>query len=634
MAIDPKTIFNQNFSSDVTSELNRRKNLAAGIDRSADFRKWNYQKYAYVSVTSTGENALDLICSSEYTIGDGSLNKQAGLKLYDSEGGIRRQFPILKSVTLDSDGSTDFTQATMWTAKVQFDVFTISQLDKAENSFLRAGSVVRIDFGWRNETASANSGFIEGTVTNFSFSANTDGSFACDFEMVGANSLFSSERLEGSPAEGDENAERSEDGDLEPYPNIVDTISLQHKKAFGIEPGAEYSDEQAEDGKITLKGDNNEFALANIQQPAGLFVELAAKFGFDLNDLFVPYITLGAFVDRINKITKKSKSGKVIVCDGNTTIGAFVPEMYSADPTTVLFGGEMANYGTEGDMLFGDTLSDFQSGESADLSKIRISIPFLAEVYGKLRTFKESEAKESQTPPAVKDMLSTIFEKIEQLSGGLYLLRLYQKAYDDTNNVYIINKRVGYSGSSGFDDVFTFEVLGETSIIRDMSLSTEFNAEMQAAAATAGRSGGQSTEVPAKLFENLYKDCGISADGLIDEKDRVTIDQIKVLKKNYGQGFEDSMIQNSIDNLKKYLIQNQPPAVKDEFAQVPYLINLSVTLDGIFGIPYFGRFTVDRLPSTYKDGIYFGVTKINHSFDGQGDWSTQIEGVMKIKTND
>ena len=95
------------------------------------------------------------------------------------------------------------------------------------------------------------------------------------------------------------------------------------------------------------------------------------------------------------------------------------------------------------------------------------------------------------------------------------------------------------------------------------------------------------------------------------------------------------MIENSKDKLKNYLIQNlsQIAAVKEEFAQIPYLINLSVTLDGIFGIPYFGRFTVDRLPSTYSNDIYFGVTKINHSFDGQGDWSTQIEGVMKIKNN-
>lgn len=633
MAIDPKTIFNQNFPTDVISELDRRKDLVSGVSRGTDFKKWNYQRYAYVSITATGENALDLICSSEFTIGDGSLNAEAGLDLYDTEGGIRRTFPILKSVSLDSDGSSDATQATMWTAKAQFDVFTLDQLDRAENSFLRAGSVVRLEFGWRNETAGPNSGFIEGTVTNFSFSANKDGSFSCDFEMVGANSLFSSERLEGSPADEATAKERSKDGnELEPYPNIVDTISLEHKIAFNIEPGDDYSDEQAEDGKITLKGNNNEFALANIQNSSGLFTKFAANFGFDLNDQFVPYITLSGFIDRINKITQKSENGKIIVCDSDTTIGAFVPEMFSADPTVVLFGGEMADYGEEGDMLFGDTLSDFKTENGADLSKIRIAIPHLTEIYSELKTYKESDVKESQTPPAVKDMLNKIFETIEQLSGGLYQLRLYQKAYDDTNNVYIINKRVGYGGSSGFDDVYTFKVLGEESVIREMSLSTEFNSELQAAAATAGRSGGQSTEVPAELFTSLYKCEDVQLE--IEESEKVSIEQIKVLKKNYGQGFEKSMAENTIDKLKNYLIQNKPAPVKDEFTQVPYLINLSVTLDGIFGIPYFGRFTVDRLPKTYGDGIYFGVTKINHSFDGQGDWSTQIEGVMKIKIND
>ena len=306
--------------------------------------------------------------------------------------------------------------------------------------------------------------------------------------------------------------------------------------------------------------------------------------------------------------------------------------MFSSDPTAILFGGDMANYGTEGDMLFGSVLDDFQTGDGVDLSKIRISIAALSKIYGDLKQFKESDAKESQTPPAVKDMLTKIFELIETHSGGLYQLVLYQAAYDDKNNVYVVNKRVGYdSGNS--QDIYTFDVIGEQSILRDMSLSTEFNAELQAAATTANKTGGQSSEVPKELFDSLYKDCPQKS---IPAEEVVSKDQLKVLKDSYAKGFEETMVQAASDSLRKYLVQNIKTlsSVKAEFKQMPYLINLSVTLDGIFGIPYFGRFTVDRLPATYRNDIYFGVTKINHAFDGQGDWSTQIEGVMKIKMND
>ena len=652
--IDPNKVFNEAFPVNIVEELDRRKRLVSGVERGTDFRKWNYTRYAYVSVISTGQNSLGpLICSSEFTIGDGSINEQAGLDLYELEGGIRRTLPVLKSVEISADGSSNIAQATMWTAKINFDLFTLEQLDKAEKSFLRQGTIVKIEFGWRNETASPNSGYIEGEVTNFSFSANKDGSFSCSFEMVGANSSFSSSNLEGSPEltkeELAQDGDESEPDPIPSYPNIVRSILLQHKEAFGIKRGSSFTDEQAADGKIELKGDNNEFALANIQQTAGFFTKLAAWAGIDINDMFIPYITLGGLIDRINEISKSSEkvgstSTKTIICNSDTTVGSFIPAMFSADPTIILFGGEMADYGEEGQsaqMLFGEKTSEFKLGNGkADLSKTLISIPYLVNIYKELklgyRSYNEDDLKDSQTPPAVKDFLNEIFKTIEELSGGLYQLTIFQKPYDDPNNVYIVNKRVGYDSGNN-DAPYPFNVIGEESIIRDMSLSTEFNAKLQAAAVTAARSGGQSTDVPAKLFENLYKDCKIQSEKLIEKEKRVTEEKILKLKKRYGQGFDESRVEGTAPLLKSYLIQNKPGNTDAEFGSVPYLINLSVTLDGIFGIPYFGRFTVDRLPAGYRTtdenpGIFFTVTKINHSFDGQGDWSTQIEGVMNVKT--
>ena len=136
--IDPNKVFNEAFPVNIVKELDRRKRLVSGVERGTDFRKWNYARYAYVSVISTGKNSLGpLICSSEFTIGDGSINEQVGLDLYELEGGIRRTLPILKSVEISADGSSNIAQATMWTAKINFDLFTLEQLDKAEKSFLR-----------------------------------------------------------------------------------------------------------------------------------------------------------------------------------------------------------------------------------------------------------------------------------------------------------------------------------------------------------------------------------------------------------------------------------------------------------------------------------------------------------------
>jgi hypothetical protein len=655
MAIDATKVFNETFPPDIVKELDRRALLASGVERGADFNKWNYKRYAYVAISCTSKNSLGpLICSQPNTIGDGTVNEKVGLDLYELEGTIRKQLPILKSVEISADGSSNVAQATMWTAKIDFDLFTLEQLDDAEKSFLRQGTVVKIEFGWANETASPNSGYIEGEVTNFSFSANKDGSFSCSFEMVGANSSFSSSNLEGSPELTEEElAQDTDEPDPIPsYPNIVRSILLQHRQAFNIPAGGVFTDTQAADGKIELKGDNNEFALANIQETSGFFTKLGALVGIDMNDMFIPYITLGALIDRINQISKDpdlakragTASTKTIICDSNTTIGSFIPEMFSADPTLILFGDEMADYGREGQsgqMLFGNKTSQFKLDEGkADLSRTLISINYLINIYKELKlgynSYSEDDLKDSQTPPAVKDFLNEIFKTIEELSGGLYQLTMFQKPYDDAENVYIINKRVGYDSGNN-QSPYTFKVIGEDSILRDMSLSTEFNAKLQAAAVTAARSGGQNTQVPAKLFENLYKDCKVTAEDFIDAKNRVSTEQILKLKEKYGQGFDESRVEGTSPLLKSYLIQNTPGNTDAEFGSVPYLINLSVTLDGIFGIPYFGRFTVDRLPAGYRGtegspSIFFTVTKINHAFDGQGDWSTQIEGVMNVKT--
>ena len=218
------------------------------------------------------------------------------------------------------------------------------------------------------------------------------------------------------------------------------------------------------------------------------------------------------------------------------------------------------------------------------------------------------------------------------MSGGLYDLITFQEPYGDPlkSELQIINKRKAYDGGAE-DSPVIFQVIGEKSIIRDMSLSTEFNAKLQAAASTAARGGGQSTDVPAKLFTSLYADCKINAEDFIKDSELVTTEMMTAAKEKYGEGFDETMVEANTSSLRKYLIQNTPANVKNEFGSLPYFINLSVTLDGIFGIPYFGRFTVDRLPETYKKKLFFTVTKINHSFNGQGDWTTTIDGTMNVK---
>jgi len=626
MAFDPTNIFNKAIEGDVLAELQRRERLVAGITRDEDFKKWNYKKYCYVSATGTGVNKSKTICAGTMTIGDGSINEQAGLDLYEDEGGIRRNLPILKSVDFQSDGGQNIEDATLWTVKVEFDVFTIDQLNRAEAAFMRIQNEVEIDFGWRGESSSANRGTLTGTVFNFGFSANQDGSFSCNFDMVGENKLFAGESLEGVPDVTPEDV-ANDTAEQVALPGLIDSINKRHKKNFAIASGEEFTAANAAAGTITLAPSDSNYALANV--PAAATPGILSFLFSDTDDLFVPYVTLGELVRQTNELMKDAdgESAYTIKCDSTTTIGHYAANLFSADPVEILLGGDMANYGVGTDagneMKFGDTLTEFQ-GDNADLSKIYLAIPLLTRLFNEAKT--ENKKGSTSTAPNTKNYFRKVFEKIEKLTGGLYQLVWYQDVEAGGDIAYIVNKRPGYGGDN-IDDTFPFKVLGETSIIRGMSLNSVMDAEIAMAANSSARSGG-TVDIPESMWSSLYSDCDKSPKPV--EKTKVTDEQLDAQKKSYGEGYDASIVEASEEILKRYIVQNQT-SIGDEFKSAPTQFELSITLDGIWGIPFYSRFTVDRLPQSYGDNLFFKTTALGHKFDGQGGWQTDIKGVMQVR---
>ena len=626
MAFDPTNIFNKAIEGDVLAELQRRERLAAGITRDEDFKKWNYKKYCYVSATGTGVNKSKTICAGKMTIGDGSINEQAGLDLYEDEGGIRRNLPILKSVDFQSDGGQNIEDATLWSVKVDFDVFTIDQLNRAEAAFMRIQNEVEIDFGWRDESSSANSGTLTGTVFNFGFSANQDGSFSCNFDMVGENKLFAGESLEGVPDVTPEDV-ANDTVEQVALPGLIDSINKRHKKNFAIASGEEFTAANAAAGTITLAPSDSNYALANV--PAAATPGILSFLFSDTDDLFVPYVTLGELVRQTNELMKDEagESAYTIKCDSTTTIGHYAANLFSADPVEILLGGDMANYGVgtdaKNEMKFGDTLTEFQ-GDNADLSKIYLAIPLLTRLFNEAKT--ENKKGSTSTAPNTKNYFRKVFEKIEKLTGGLYQLVWYQDVEAGGDIAYIVNKRPGYGGGN-IDGTFPFKVLGETSIIRGMSLNSVMDAEIAMAANSSARSGG-TVDIPESMWSSLYSDCDKSPKPV--EKTKVTDEQLDAQKKSYGEGYDASIVEASEEILKRYIVQNQT-SIGEEFRSAPTQFELSITLDGIWGIPFYSRFTVDRLPQSYGDNLFFKTTALGHKFDGQGGWQTDIKGVMQVR---
>lgn len=124
-------LFDIAFPNDIESEFNNRSSYIRNKDV-----KWNYDKYCWIQMTATGKSSTVMCPTSYGPIGDGSPNTQVGHNdLYVTEGGVRKFRPQLKSVNINNNGASDYTDALIYEVEASFTVYTLAQLEEINKSF-------------------------------------------------------------------------------------------------------------------------------------------------------------------------------------------------------------------------------------------------------------------------------------------------------------------------------------------------------------------------------------------------------------------------------------------------------------------------------------------------------------------
>ena len=333
--------------------------------------------------------------------------------------------------------------------------------------------------------------------------------------------------------------------------------------------------------------------------------------------MFVKYVTFGGLVDVINKA--HSKSG--FSWGFGTATGKVISEMASADPSTLLLDGEMANYGGDD-----DTKNDLQSGIgwNGDARSMLISLDFITKTITRLIE-KEQEDKESKGDTAVNNFIRVLCETIKDLTGGLYQLTIYNDGFNDSNQFLIVNERAEHT--RGISAAYTFTLHNVGSTLKSVSLSSNMDSDMAAAALVSNRGG----DVPEGAFDNLYSECGgVKAENKPTQPPP-TLADVKKKKEELGLGFDAERVQSLKDVMKAY-VTSEPKATSTDTGY-RYMIDLSVTTYGVWGTQIGDTFTFSGLPKKYKgSGKYFCVGKMEHTFDGQGGWETSYTGFLKLDT--
>ena len=595
--------------------LDKISNWLKNPNASEESRIWNYGRYAYITIKSTGNNNAGLPCSTVagVILGDSKPTTSDDYNTLIVRDGNRDvpSKPILESVRINNDGSTDVTEAVLFSIDVGFKCFSASQFKTYENAFFTTGNEAVISFGYKDLGMG---GEITANVHNFSFSMDASGVYSCQMQLTGKNRFaavlgigqsLSDEGTTVTDKEGNEIIGTDIPSELEAQ---FITAFPEFEESSPIQLGT--TKDFVEDGKAKLSGN---YAIANIQTK-GFGDANFLGLNIDLDDKFVKYVTFEGLIQVINKAHNKSGFSWGF----GEAQGKFINEFASADPAILLLDGEMANYGGTED---GDTVNELQTGTGfkGDAQKMLISLDFVTKTLRRLEE-REKDEKDAKGETSVNNFLRVVLGEISELTGGLYQLVVYNDTIGaDPGKFLIVNERAEHSATSAG---YTFTLHQKGSVLKSVNLSSNMDSEMAAAALVSNRNGGKG--IPGGALDSLYG-CGLTTSAPTGP----TLEQILEKKIELGTGYSAQRVQTFKSEMASF-VSSQPKKVGNDKGY-RYMIDLDVTSYGVHGAKVGDTFTVSGLPDKYTGkGKYFAVGKVDHSFNGQGGWDTTFTGFLKL----
>ena len=625
---------NPPFPGTVSECLKKRASYIAG--RALDY---NYRRYAYVYLTSKSSGGkgveddttslFDTYPKAEVVIGQ--VPKGGHLDLYDNESGVRRLKPQITSVSINQDGGGDIYNSYIREVEIQFKCYSLSQLESIEENFFRLGSECKINYGWLDPINSAETGEIFMSVYNFGFSMSSDGSFDCNIKGLAGDVFPGANRMGGllTLSDGEETAL----GDEESNPaDISMALMAKYKTAFGLDSDEDASDSSIDNGEILEATDvsgNVELFMAGIMN-AGESESSVPFMGDD--PVRTPFTNLKSFVYLVNQLSggSENETFKITTNSEFKKLGHSPKKtLGSADPRKFILPGVFSDYGDENEYMA--TLGS----KPLEIGEILISIDVIAQIV----KGKGSTVNDQFQPPKVIDVLNDLSKRLAEATGGMVQLDVKPDVGNDdiaTANTgkYVIQNKTEMLKKQAKDGAnkspFKFVSIGEDAMVRDISIDTEFDADIMLYMTVGNVKNGN---INLDTLKTTYPRI---ADIQVDKEKEESKEKAKKenpSKKSIGKDGIDDTKANALAQIMQKIIAGEPGPESPQ-AILPFQLKLGVTLDGIDapkGESFFlAPVTADRLPSRFRDNVKFLVTGVEHSFDGQGGWTTGLKTVMTM----
>lgn len=593
--------------------LNNRKALVKNRDVN-----WYYKKYAYINLTTAtytppsvdaakdSDSVFDLIPRNGFSIGQSPAGGFLSLYTTEKSTSTRKLKKHITSATVTLDGGGDLYNSFIREWEINFKVYTMADLELVENDLFKLGATAVVEYGW---IGSANPGEKQSSkikIYNFGYTMNADGSFDCNIKALEGDAFAGATRIGGTiKLTEDESKTLSEEG-ANPA-NLSMALIAKYKTAHGLSADEDASDSDVKEGTLLKRPhDGVDYYMLGIKEHG--------EGGWFDDPIRVAMVRLKDIVDLANKLSGGSDAAFDFDTNYNT-ISPATKANGSADPRKFICPGQMAWYGAD---------ADFQktAPQGNKIEDILVSITYLTEKFDSLST----TVNEKQQPPVVSKLLKSIGTDLKRLTGGLVDLQVITEDPNDPekNGSYLIFNNTEVQKLAN-PNPFVFSTIGEDSIVKDVSIDTEFDMDTMLMMTVGNVKSGAFRLAPLQKVYTSIPNIDIEPEVKegVDEAEK----EEPPTKGGIGKdGIDDERASAIASSLAQALAQKDDGTM----VTIPLQIKLSVKLDGIDGINFLAPITVDRLPKTYKNNVKFLVTAVEHSFDGDGGWETDIKTAMKV----
>jgi hypothetical protein len=369
------------------------------------------------------------------------------------------------------------------------------------------------------------------------------------------------------------------------------------------------------------------------------------------------YITLKALINFVNEFILPKAATVVgndvkIVFDRELNTCKYYENLVSADPLAVFFPGQddyrsftwYGNLGSKKPKFF---KADNENPE-AYCTLIYISTTTIEEI---ITAMAKAETY------TLAEFLQRISATIYYASGGAYDLKLIthpenQNAllYYDSNNVksfsnvpkafnvpMFANNEIGtivkdfqFNGKLPTDAANLAYVLNQDPSNISESEIAPFLSYMYSATQTQRDEFGNDTVSHAQSPETLqkidqsYKDN--NAKYLRDLTDAES-GSIAIYGKNMDESKNQTALHTSLQKYIQYPKSSLEDSVNLKAPVIPF--DASFTIEGVNGFRYGDVLEFSGLPKRYTNNTVFGIIGINHSVSDEGEWTTEIQCIMR-----